>query len=116
MRLRGPGTWGVGLTIVVTAIEYAVWGRVAVVPGISFGLLATGIQVLAVRALNKRLKAPYAELIKGFGIGLGLRMGGVVLFVAAVIADRALFPPLPTAFAYLGVVIPLLFAETKLAQ
>ncbi|MSR07159.1 MAG: hypothetical protein EXR93_08860 [Gemmatimonadetes bacterium] len=107
---------GLALTAVVSTIEYLAWGPPAVVPAVSFGLLATGIQVVAVWSLKKGLNAPYAELMKRWAVGLGLRMGGVVLFVVAVLVDRALFPPLPAAFGYLGVVVPLLFAETKLAK
>jgi hypothetical protein len=40
----------------------------------------------------------------------------VVLIVVAVMTHRELFPPLPTAFAYLGVLIPLLFGETYLSK
>jgi hypothetical protein len=34
----------------------------------------------------------------------------------AVTLDRALFPPLPTAFAFLGVLVPLLFMEVRLVR
>jgi len=112
----GVGGLGTGLTIVVTVIEYLVWGQPALVPGITFGLLATAIQVAAVRSLKKGLAASNQELVRGMAVGTGLRMGGIVVFVVAVVADRALFPPLPSAFGYLGVVVPLLFAETKLAK
>lgn len=118
MRVLGLGVVGLGLALsgLVTAIEYLAWGQAALVPGLAFGLLATGIQVVAVRSLKKGLSAPYPELMKRWAVGLGLRMVGIVLFVAAVVADRTLFPPLPTAFGYLGVVVPLLFTETKLAK
>ena len=110
MTVLGAGFWGLGLglTAMVTTIEYLVWGRSAVVTGVTFGLIATGIQAAAIRVAEPGLKR--------FAVGFGLRLGGVVLFVIAVLADRALFPPLPTALGYLGVVIPLLFAETRLAQ
>lgn len=54
--------------------------------------------------------------MKRFAIGMGLRFGGIVLFLVAVLVDRTLFPPLPAAFGYLGVIVPLLLAEKKLAQ
>jgi hypothetical protein len=40
----------------------------------------------------------------------------VLLFLVAVLVDRRLFPPLPTALGYLGVVIPLLFLETRFVK
>ncbi len=105
---------GLALTVVVTAVERVAWGPRALLPGLVFGLLATGIQVAADRSLRKAAGAPFAELVRRWAVGMGLRMGGIALFVVAVVADRALFPPLPTAFGYLGVLVPLLFAETKL--
>lgn len=106
---------GMVLTVLVTGIEFLAWGGAAILPGVTFGLLATGIQVIAVRQLKRGLNAPYADLMKRFAIGMGLRMAGILLFVIAVLIDRTLFPPLPAAFGYLGVVVPLLLAEKKLA-
>lgn len=110
------GGIGVLLTILVTGIMYRVWGAAGLVPGVVFGLLATGIQVIAVGQLRIGLAGKYEELMKRFAIGMGLRFGGIVLFLVAVLADRTLFPPLPAAFGYLGVIVPLLLAEKKLAQ
>jgi hypothetical protein len=42
---------------------------------------------------------------------MALRLGGVVLFAAAVFGWRAVFLPLPTAVGFLGVIVPLLFLE-----
>jgi hypothetical protein len=114
----GAGVWGLGiaLTVLVTAIEYLVWGRPAVAAAISFGLVATVISAIAARTLKPGLAGPYADLVRHFAVGMGLRLAGIVLFVVAVVADRTLFPPFPAAFGYLGVVVPLLFVETKLAK
>lgn len=107
---------GLALTALVTGIEWLIWGTPAVVAALSFGLVATAIQLVAIRTLEPGLAGPYADLVKHFAVGMGLRLGGIVLFLGAVLADRALFPPLASAFGYLGVVVPLLFAETKLAK
>jgi hypothetical protein len=45
-----------------------------------------------------------------------LRGLGVALVAVAVTLDRSLFPPLPTAFAFLGVLVPLLFLEVRLVR
>jgi hypothetical protein len=47
---------------------------------------------------------------------MGLRVGGVVVFLVAVLVDRELFPPVPTALGFLGVLIPLLFAELRFVK
>lgn len=112
MKILGAG---LALTAIVTAVEWMIWGPAAVVAAVVFGLAATAIQLVAIRTLKPALAGPYAELVKHFAVGMGLRLGGIVLLLGAVLADRALFPPLPSAIGYLGVVVPLLFAETKLA-
>jgi hypothetical protein len=105
--------WGLALTVVVTAVLYAAWGRAALVAGVTFGALATAIQVGAVALVRPVVGAPFAAFIKRWGVGMGLRLLGVVIFVVAVSVDRQRFPPLATAFGYLGVLLPLLFTETR---
>ncbi len=107
---------GAVLTAGVTGTLWAFWGPSAVVPGLVFGLLATAIQVGAVVAVKPVWDAPFDEFLRRWGLGIGLRVGGVILFVIAVLLDRERFPPLPTAFAYLGVLIPLLFAELRFVK
>ncbi len=104
---------GVALTAVVTLILWLVWGEAALLAAITFGLLATAIQVCAVAVLKPAISQPFAKLMARWGIGMGLRMLGIVLFVVAVLVDRELFPPLPAAFGYLGVLLPLLFTEMR---
>lgn len=110
MRLLG---WGVALTLGVTGVLVIGWGRAALVPGVVFGSLATAIQVVAWIIVRPVLGAPFASFLKRWGVGMGLRLAGVALFAVAVMVNRELFPPLPTAFAYVGVLIPLLFMETR---
>jgi hypothetical protein len=104
---------GAALTALVTVILWLVWGEAAVIPAITFGLLATAIQLCAVAVLRPAISQSFAKLMARWGIGMGLRMLGVVLFAVAVLVDRDLFPPLPTAFGYLGVLLPLLYTEMR---
>lgn len=67
-------------------------------------------------ALRPALAGPLPVLMKRWAVGMGLRLAGVVLIPVAVLLNGELFPPLPVALGYLGVVIPLLFLETKLAS
>lgn len=107
---------GVLLTCLVTAALWRIWGDSALLPGLSFGLLATLIQLVAERSLRQGLHGTLPEFYRGFGAGLVLRAAGVLLLLAAVLIDRDHFPPLPAAFGYLGVVIPLLFFEARLVR
>lgn len=104
---------GLLLTGLVTGVLCAVWGRVALVPGVSFGLVATLIQVIAWFALEPVLSGAPSRFLARWALGMGLRLAGVVLVAVAIVINRAVFAPLPTAFGYLGVVIPLLFLELR---
>jgi hypothetical protein len=107
---------GALLTAVVTGALWAFWGPAALVSGIVFGLLATAIQVAAVAAVKPVWAAPFDKFLGRWGLGMGLRVGGVVVFLSAVLVDRELFPPVPSALGYLGVLIPLLFAELRFVK
>jgi hypothetical protein len=82
----------------------------------AFGFLATTIQTAATWKLKPVLGRPFVELIRGWALGMGLRLAGVVLIAVAVTLDRHMFPPLAAAIAYLGVLIPLLFGEIYLIR
>jgi hypothetical protein len=97
----------------VTVILVGWWGRVALIPAVAFGALALAIEVSAVLCLRPALNGPFSQVMKRRGVGMAMRLGGIGLFVAAVVLNRELFPPLPTAFGYLGVLIPLLFLEPR---
>lgn len=89
-------------------------GSVAGLAAAGFGGLATAAQTLAVRLMGPAVGGPVHRQFQRHGLGIGLRLIGVVALPVAVVADRALFPPIPSAFGYLGVLVPLLFLETRL--
>jgi hypothetical protein len=93
-----------------------IFGSVAVLPGILFGLLATVLQAFAVRSLQRGIGGSHTDFTRGFVIGTALRFVGIVLVLVVVLVDRERFAPLPTAFGYLGVVVPLLFLEVRFVR
>jgi hypothetical protein len=107
---------GVGLTALVAVVAWWGWGPGAIFAAAWFGLLATALQLVAVALLRPVLGAPFGALVRRWGIGMGLRLLGVALFAALVTINRELFPPLPSALGYVGVVVPLLFLETRLLK
>lgn len=107
------GLLGLGLTAGVTAVLVLVWGRSALLPGVAFGLLATAVQMASAALVKPAAHRELRVLLRRWGIGMALRLGGVVAFALAAGLRRDLFPPLPTAFGYLGVVVPLLFTEIR---
>jgi hypothetical protein len=107
---------GIGLTAVVSAILYIGWGPAALLPAWSFGGIATAIQVASVALVKPVYSGETTRLLKRWGIGMLLRGLGVLLVAVAVSLDPAHFLPLPTAFAFLGVLVPLLFLEVRLVR
>ena len=106
--------WGVGLTVIVTGVLWLIWGKQALVPGLTFGLLATAIQLAAAISMARAREDDFAAFVRRWVVGMVLRMVGVVLVFVAIAVRPELFPPLPTALGFLGVVIPLLFSEIRL--
>ena len=106
--------WGVGLTVIVTGVLWLIWGGQALVPGLTFGLLATAIQLAAAISMAQTREDDFAAFVGRWVVGMVLRMVGVVFVFVAIAVQPELFPPLPTALGFLGVVIPLLFSEIRL--
>ncbi|MEZ4411567.1 MAG: hypothetical protein R2910_01110 [Gemmatimonadales bacterium] len=104
---------GLTLTAVVTALLVWGFGATAFIPGVVFGALATAIQMAAGVFLRRAAGKPFEQLLKAWGMGMGLRVLGMFLFLAAVLADRTVFPPVPTALAFVGVLIPLMFSDIR---
>jgi hypothetical protein len=107
---------GLALTGLVTATLVLGFGEAAWVPGIAFGGLATAIQLVAVLVVKPVMSAPLRDMMLRWGVGMGLRLLGVVLFAVAVLIRSDIFPALPSAFGYIGVLIPLLFLEIRLLK
>ncbi len=107
------GALGLLLTLLVTGILTLVLGSEALIAAATFGLLATMLQVMSVAAVKPVWNRGFTRVMGRWAVGTLLRWLGVVLIAVAVLIDRELFPPLPTAFGYLGVVVPLLYVELK---
>lgn len=113
MKGLGPG---IALTVLVSGLLVLGWGQDALLPGLVFGLIATAIQAISVALVRPVWAGETVRLLKRWGLGMLLRGLGVALVALAVTLDRVLFPPLPTALAFLGVLVPLLFMEVRLVR
>jgi hypothetical protein len=105
--------WGIALTALVTVVLGLYWGRGAILPGLAFGALATAIEAVALARLRRTWHEPGTGPLKGFAEGIGLRLAGVALMAAAIVLNRTMFPPLPSALGFLAVLVPLLFLEVR---
>lgn len=103
---------GLGLTAAVAAVSGLIWGGQGALAAAIFGGIATGNQVLAHR-LSGRPTSARSPFPAGWLWGTAFRLAGVVAIAVAVVAKRDVFPPLPTALGYLGVLIPLLVLELR---
>jgi hypothetical protein len=104
---------GLSLTAVAAALLGATSRWQVAVAGTGFGLLATGIHLAAIRLLRPALGGSVKQLAARESLGLALRLAGAGVWLAAALADPETFPALPTAGAYLGVLMPLLFMEIR---
>ena len=113
--MKGLGL-GIALTVLVSGLLVLAWGQGALLAGLVFGLIATAIQVISVALVRPVYAGETNRLLKRWGVGMLLRGLGVALVGIAVTIDRGLFPPLPSALAFLGVLMPLLFMEVRLVR
>ena len=107
---------GVGLAVLAALVARVVWGVEAAVASGAFGAVATALQTVAVAVVQPAVRGPGQRFLSRWGLGMGIRFLGVALFVAAVLANRTVFPPLPSAWGLLAVLVPLLFFEARLIR
>ena len=105
---------GLALTLVVALLFRALVGPVGMMAAAWFGLAATGFQVIAMAVAGPKIgSGDWGGFLVRWAVGTGLRLIGVVGVGVAIGFDRERFPPLPTAFGYLAVLVPLLFFEVR---
>jgi hypothetical protein len=107
---------GLGLSVGIGLLSWVVWDAVAALAAAWFGILATGIHLVAVTLLKPALRGSYKMLMARWSMGMGLRLFGVAVYLVLTAWKRELVPPLPAAIGYVGVLLPLLFSEMRLLR
>lgn len=109
---------GMGLTALVGIAAFVAYlSPTVAMTAVVFGLLATKLQYMSGRWAAKVPKdAAFAAFAKAQGMGMGIRFLGVVVLAVVCTAWPAQFPAIGAAIGYLGVLIPLLFLETRTAR
>jgi hypothetical protein len=96
---------GLGLVIVVVLLG----GRTA---GIGGGI-ALASQVWAVALLRPKMGAPTPEFVGRWLGGMAIRLLALAVLMVWSATHRTALPPLHAAGGFLGVLLPLLFLETR---
>lgn len=98
-----------GLGVALVALVVLAGGRAA---GIG-GLVALGAQIWAVVLLRPAMGAPTGKFMQRWLGGIAIRMIALVLLIVWSATHRAALPPLNATLGFLGVLLPLLFMETR---
>lgn len=96
---------GVGLVVVAASLG----GKPAAVGG-SVAVLA---QLWAVALLRPKMRAPNPQFMARWLGGMGIRFGVLGALIVWSVTHPSSLPVLPAALGYLGVLLPLLFLETR---
>lgn len=97
--------WGAALV----AVAGAVWGRAGAIGGV----VALAGQVAAVALLRPAMEAPTPRFLGRWLGGMAVRAVALAGLLAVSVARRDALPPLPASLGFLGVLLPLLFVETR---
>jgi hypothetical protein len=97
------------LGAVLTGVAWWVGGR----PGALAGAVALGAQAAAVALLRPAMRAPTPRFMTRWLAGMAVRALALAGLMGASIAWREALPPLPASLGFLGVLLPLLFLETR---
>jgi hypothetical protein len=99
----------VGLGVALIAIAAVVGGRPAAMGG-GVALIA---QLWAVALLKPKMRAPNPQFMARWLGGMGIRLLALAALLVWAVTHRASLPPLPAALGYVGVLLPLLFLQTR---
>lgn len=100
--------FGLALLAVVTLLG----GRSAGVGG----AVAVGAQLVALALIRPVMGAPNKTFVPRWLAGMGIRFAAVIGLVVYAAMHRSQIAPLPAALGCLGVLLPLLFTETRFLQ
>jgi hypothetical protein len=113
-------SWSARLLVVGVALAALIAGVAAVARGGDAALaagcgsaLALAAQVAAVALLRPVMGARTPEFVQRWAAGLAVRGVSLVFLVLLLLVTRRMFPILWMAAGYLGVMLPLLFTETR---
>ena len=99
-----------GVGLVVVAGVFGGW------PAALGGGVALVAQLAAVAILRPAMTAPQPVFMARWLGGMGIRALALGALLAVAATHRTTVPPLPTSLGFLGVLLPLLFTETRVLK
>ena len=97
------------LGVALIAVAATISGKSAAIGG----GVAVVAQLWAVALLRPKMRAPNPQFMARWLGGIGIRFLAAGALLAWAATHRASLPPLPAVLGYLGVLLPLLFMETR---
>jgi len=104
---------GAGLVVVLAGVGAALGGPAAAVAALGGAALAAVAQGVAVALLRPAMGAPTAAFVRRWMAGMAVRGAATVLLAVVLVIVRDRSPVLWMAAGYFGVLLPLLFVETR---
>jgi hypothetical protein len=106
--VRGAGPL-LGLGLILVAVAGLIGGGGSAIGG----GVALATQLVAVALLRPGMEAAQPEFMRRWLAGLAIRALAVVALIVVSATHRAALPLLETSLGFLGVLLPLLFLETR---
>lgn len=94
---------------VLTGVATLIGGRGAALGG----AVAVAAQVAAVALLRPVMSGPQPAFMRRWVLGMAIRAGMLAALLLVAATQRAALPLLQTSLGFLGVLLPLLFLETR---
>ncbi|MGD0483753.1 MAG: hypothetical protein ABSB58_03760 [Gemmatimonadales bacterium] len=101
------------LAVVLTGVAGAARGGNAAFAAASGAWLALLAQVAAVALLRPAIGARTPQFMRRWVAGMAVRGASLLMLAGQMVLLRAAFPVIWMAVGYLGVLLPLLFLETR---
>ncbi len=105
--------FGAAAAVVVAALAWWQAGPVGLAAALAGGALAAAAQTAAVALLRPGMTAATPEFVRRWVSGIAVRGASALALVALVFATRAALPPLWMVLGFFGVLLTLLYAETR---
>ncbi len=107
---------GSAAELAVAALALAQAGVMGLVAALVGGGIATSAQVTAVALLRPGMKAETPEFVRRWASGMAIRAVSALFVVGLVLVTKAVLPPLWVVLGFLGVLLTLLYAETRFLE